>query len=127
MSEMCQYAKWRPPAAADFCNKICQEETSLPAINILITRDRSEYLSESFMRARCKTVGPVDPVGPHLVPQFIVRAHQIMGEGIRSLYHFHLSPESDSKAELASNKMLKLVNDKFLITDDTFYQITNRD
>ena len=33
----------------------------------------------------------------------------------------------EAKAVLALNKMLKLVNGKFLITDDTFHQITNRD
>lgn len=52
-------------------------------------------------------------------------AHQIMERGaifpIRSPCHFRLSPESGGKAELASDKMLKLVNGKFLITDDTFH------
>jgi hypothetical protein len=71
---------------------------------------------------RCKTV---DPVGPHLVPQFIVRRTKFMGRGtsfpIRSPCHFRLSPESGGKAELASDKMLKLVDSKFLITDDAFH------
>jgi hypothetical protein len=30
-------------------------------------------------------------------------------------------------AELASDKMLELVNDKFLIADNTFHQIADRD
>jgi hypothetical protein len=51
--------------------------------------------------------------------------HQIMERGtsfpIRSPSHFRLSPESGGKAELASDKMLKLVDSKFLITDDAFH------
>lgn len=71
----------------------------------------------------------VDPVGPHLVPRFIVRRTKFMERGtsfpVRSPCHLRLSPESGDKAELASDKMLKLVDGKFLITDNAFHEIAN--